>query len=63
MTVPVVPQAFQQQFDDMNSRDGVPLDFNAQMTLRVTDSARMIRDFGTDLASSTATTWRRSSRA
>jgi hypothetical protein len=49
VTVPVVPQAFQQQFDDMNSRDGVPLDFNAQMTLRVTDSARMIREFGTDL--------------
>jgi hypothetical protein len=43
------PVAFQQAFDDMNSSDGVPLDFNAQMTLVVTDSVRMVRQFGSDL--------------
>ena len=43
------PVAFHQSFDDMNSSDGVPLDFNAQMTLQVTDSVRMVKEFGTDL--------------
>ena len=43
------PVAFQQAFNDMNSSDGVPLDFNAQMTLQVTDSVRMVKEFGSDL--------------
>lgn len=40
------PVAFQQAFDNMNSKDGVPLDFNAQMTLMVTDSVRLVKEFG-----------------
>jgi regulator of protease activity HflC (stomatin/prohibitin superfamily) len=47
--IKTVPQAFNQNFDDMNSRDGVPLDFNAQMTLRVTNSAMMVDRFGAEL--------------
>ncbi len=33
-------------FDDMNSSDGVPLDFHAQANMKVTDAVRLIRDFG-----------------
>jgi regulator of protease activity HflC (stomatin/prohibitin superfamily) len=33
-------------FDDMNSSDGVPLDFHAQANFRVIDAVSLIRDFG-----------------
>lgn len=35
-----------EHFDDLMSSDGVPLDFDAVIRLQVTDSVRMIREFG-----------------
>jgi regulator of protease activity HflC (stomatin/prohibitin superfamily) len=43
------PQAFNRDFDDMNSRDGIPLDFHAQLRLQVTDSVAMVKGFGDTL--------------
>jgi uncharacterized membrane protein YqiK len=43
------PQAFNRDFDDMNSRDGIPLDFHAQLRLQVTDSVAMVKGFGETL--------------
>lgn len=40
------PQQFSVTFDDLMSSDGVPLDFNAVIRLRVTDSVRLIKEFG-----------------
>lgn len=40
------PQQFQVHFDDLMSADGVPLDFDAVIRLQVTDSVRLVRDFG-----------------
>lgn len=40
------PLQFQVHFDDLMSSDGVPLDFDAVIRLRITDSVRIIRDFG-----------------
>jgi regulator of protease activity HflC (stomatin/prohibitin superfamily) len=42
------PQQFPVHFDDLMSSDGVPLDFDAVVRLQVTDSVRLIRDFGTE---------------
>jgi regulator of protease activity HflC (stomatin/prohibitin superfamily) len=44
--VSVVPQQFPVHFDDLMSSDGVPLDFDGVIRLQVTDSVRLIRDFG-----------------
>jgi regulator of protease activity HflC (stomatin/prohibitin superfamily) len=40
------PQRFDFDADDMMSSDGVPLDFHAVMTVRVTESVRLIEQFG-----------------
>ncbi len=42
------PQQFGVHFDDLMSADGVPLDFDAVIRLQVTESVRLIRDFGPD---------------
>jgi regulator of protease activity HflC (stomatin/prohibitin superfamily) len=42
------PIANDVNFQDMNSKDGVPVDFAAQMRLQVTDSVVLVRDFGVD---------------
>lgn len=42
------PQQFQLHFEDLMSSDGVPLDFDAIIRLKVTDSVSLIRDFGPD---------------
>jgi regulator of protease activity HflC (stomatin/prohibitin superfamily) len=47
--VDVQPQQFAIHFDDFMSRDGVPLDFDVALGLRITDSVRMVRDFGIDV--------------
>jgi regulator of protease activity HflC (stomatin/prohibitin superfamily) len=36
------------QFDDLMSRDGVPLDFDAAVRYQVTDAVKLVRDFGAD---------------
>jgi hypothetical protein len=40
------PMQFHVQFDDLMSRDGVPLDFDAVIRVQVTDSAKLIEKFG-----------------
>lgn len=40
------PQQFGVHFEDLMSSDGVPLDFDAVIRLQVTNSVRLINDFG-----------------
>jgi regulator of protease activity HflC (stomatin/prohibitin superfamily) len=42
------PMQFAVAFDDLMSLDGVPLDFNASLRLRITDSVKMVTKFGSD---------------
>lgn len=35
-------------FDDLMTSDGVPIDFHAVVTYRITDSVKLVRDFGND---------------
>jgi regulator of protease activity HflC (stomatin/prohibitin superfamily) len=42
------PQQFGVHFEDLMSSDGVPLDFDAVLRLQVTNSVRLISEFGTD---------------
>jgi regulator of protease activity HflC (stomatin/prohibitin superfamily) len=44
--VDMVPQQHGIHFDDLMSSDGVPLDFDAVVRLQVTDSVRLISNFG-----------------
>ena len=46
VTVEMRPQQFEEHFDDLMSRDGVPLDFDAVNRLQVTDSVALISKFG-----------------
>lgn len=43
------PQLFMIHFDDFMSKDGVPLDFDVALRLQITDSVKMVRDFGVAL--------------
>lgn len=40
------PQIFRVHLDDFFTKDGVPLDFDATMRLRVTNSVRLVQGFG-----------------
>lgn len=42
------PQQVSVEFDDLMTRDGVPLDFHASIQYRVTESVRLVREFGGD---------------
>jgi regulator of protease activity HflC (stomatin/prohibitin superfamily) len=44
--VSMQPQQFEVQFKDLMSKDGIPLDFDSIIRLRVTDSVDLIRRFG-----------------
>lgn len=44
--VVVQPQQYQVHFEDLMSRDGVPLDFDASIRLQVTDSVTLAEKFG-----------------
>lgn len=44
--VPVRPLQFQEHFDDLMSKDGVPLDFDASIRLQIIDSAKIVEKFG-----------------
>ena len=46
--VDMQPQQFAIHFDDFMSKDGVPLDFDVALRLQITDSVKMVRDFGVD---------------
>ncbi|MEO7133570.1 MAG: SPFH domain-containing protein [Vicinamibacterales bacterium] len=42
------PRRVDQEFTDLMTLDGVPIDFHAVVTLQVTDSVKLVRDFGAD---------------
>jgi regulator of protease activity HflC (stomatin/prohibitin superfamily) len=44
--VVVQPQQFHEHFDDLFSRDGTPLDFDASVRLQITDSVAIVEKFG-----------------
>jgi regulator of protease activity HflC (stomatin/prohibitin superfamily) len=48
--IPVNMQPRKQEisFDDLFTSDGVPLDFHATVQYQVTDSVKLVRDFGAD---------------
>ena len=43
------PARVDAQFDDLMTADGVPIDFHAVITYIVTDSVKLVRDFGADV--------------
>jgi hypothetical protein len=43
--VSITPQAFDIQYSDIMSSDGIPLDFHATLTLQVIDPVVLVRDF------------------
>jgi regulator of protease activity HflC (stomatin/prohibitin superfamily) len=46
------PRRVDVEFTDLMTSDGVPIDFHAVLTLQVTDSVKLVRDFGADMAAS-----------
>lgn len=42
------PQQVNVEFDDLMTRDGVPLDFHASVRFKVIDAVALVRDFGND---------------
>ena len=44
--VDMKPMQFDEHFEDLMSSDGVPLDFDAALRLRITDSVRLVSAFG-----------------
>jgi regulator of protease activity HflC (stomatin/prohibitin superfamily) len=46
MYVSMQPETFHLKIDDMMSGDGVPLDFDAAIRLKVTDSVKLVVSFG-----------------
>jgi hypothetical protein len=43
------PQQVHVHFDDLFTMDGVPLDFEASVQLKVTDAVKLVKDFGADI--------------
>ena len=46
--VSMIPTRINEPFNDIMTKDGVPLDFQATLTLQVTDSVRLIKNYGVD---------------
>lgn len=42
----VQPQQYHEHFDDLFSKDGTPLDFDASVRLQITDSVKIVDKFG-----------------
>lgn len=49
ITVNMQPLRVDIAFDDLMTSDGVPIDFHSVVTFRVTDSVKLVRDFGADV--------------
>ena len=48
------PRRVDVEFTDLMTSDGVPIDFHAVLTLQVTDSVKLVRDFGADMTANAA---------
>ncbi len=44
------PMRIDVEFSDLMTMDGVPIDFHSVLTVQVTDSVKLVRDFGQDFA-------------
>ena len=45
------------EFSDLMTTDGVPIDFHSVLTLQVTDSVKLVRDFGQDVVGAMPGFW------
>lgn len=43
-----VPQRIDMEFDDLMTSSGVPIDFHAVLSYQITDSVKLVREFGAD---------------
>jgi regulator of protease activity HflC (stomatin/prohibitin superfamily) len=50
------PQRIDANFDDMMTKSGVPVDFHSVITVRVTDSVKLVEKFGNDTVTYTDST-------
>lgn len=46
--VPMQPRQQEVTFDDLFTADGVPLDFHSAIQYRITDSVKLVKEFGAD---------------
>lgn len=53
------PRRVDVEFTDLMTSDGVPIDFHAVLTLQVTDSVKLVRDFGADQTGAAPGFWMR----
>jgi hypothetical protein len=53
------PRRIDAEFTDLMTSDGVPIDFHAVITLQVTDSVKMVRDYGADFSGNVPGFWMR----
>jgi uncharacterized membrane protein YqiK len=53
------PRRIDAEFTDLMTSDGVPIDFHAVITLQVTDSVKLVRDFGADIGPNGPGFWMR----
>ena len=51
------PMRIDVEFSDLMTMDGVPIDFHSVLTMQVTDSVKMVRDFGQDFAGNVPGFW------
>lgn len=51
------PQRVDMEFDDLMTSSGVPIDFHAVLTFRVTDSVRLVEGFGSDYVQARGPGW------
>src|SRR5262245_9560778 len=51
------PRRIDSEFTDLMTSDGVPIDFHAVITLQVTDSVKLVRDFGADMTGNVPGFW------
>jgi hypothetical protein len=53
------PMRIDVEFSDLMTTDGVPIDFHSVLTLQVTDSVKLVRDFGQDFSGNLPGFWTR----
>src|SRR6187431_3161416 len=53
------PMRIDVEFSDLMTMDGVPIDFHAVLTVQVTDSVKLVRDFGQDFSGDKPGFWTR----
>jgi hypothetical protein len=53
------PMRVDSEFTDLMTSDGVPIDFHAVISLQVTDSVKLVRDFGADFQGNLPGFWMR----